>query len=160
MKSRLKLTMGTVVLTAFVISIALMKIGFADNPENGNGSVQISQTSTDILLLADASQDSEGRSSDLSAIYAELRELTKKYRHAKERSSKERIRVRTEELMNHLFNAKVQHDRKRLQVLEEKVRKVRERLTELQSHKSDLVHKGVQRALDSGTLPDWAPDQE
>ena len=109
------------------------------------------------ILFADATQKQGPGGMNLNAVYSELKELVKKYKKANSHDSKERIHARAQELMGQLFDAKVQLERRRIQVAEEKLAKEKQRLAEMQNHKQDLVHKGVQRALQQGELPEWAP---
>lgn len=109
------------------------------------------------ILLADATQKEGPGGMNLNAVYTELKELVKKYKKADSRDSKERIHARTQELMGQLFDAKVQLERRQIQAAEERLAKEKQKLAEMQSHKQDLVHKGVQRALQQGELPEWAP---
>jgi hypothetical protein len=109
------------------------------------------------MLFADASQKEGPGGMNLNAIYTELKDLVKKYKKAKSRDSKERIHARAQELMGQLFDAKVQLERRRIQKAEERLTKEKQRLAEMQNHKQDLVHKGVQRALKQGEMPEWAP---
>jgi outer membrane murein-binding lipoprotein Lpp len=109
------------------------------------------------ILLADAPPDAGSNSSNLGAIYEELRSLAKQYREAKDRNAKERVSARVQDLMGRLFDAKVQMERRRIQAAEEKLNKEKKRLEQLQSHKQDMVHKGTQKLLTEGELPEWAP---
>ncbi len=109
------------------------------------------------LLLAEGPPPAEQPSANLSAIYEELRSLAKQYREAKDRNAKERVSARVQDLMGRLFDAKVQMERRRIQAAEEKLNKEKKRLEQLQSHKQDMVHKGTQKLLTEGKLPEWAP---
>ena len=112
------------------------------------------------ILFADAAQRQGPGGMNLGAVYTELKDLVKKYRKADSREAKERIHARTQELMGQLFDAKVQLERRRIEIAEERLAREKRKVAEMQSHKQDLVHKGARRVLDQGELPEWAPKRD
>lgn len=131
-----------------------------DNPDETPAVISTVESGELDLLFADVSQEGGGGGINLSAAYAELRDLVKKYRKAKERVEKERIVTRAEELMGQLFDAKVQSEKRRVEALERKLAEDKRRLKDMQSHKRDLVKTATQRALENGEMPEWAPQRE
>lgn len=104
-----------------------------------------------------AAADQEGQQGiNKAAIYDQLKQLMKNYREARSEDAKQRILNRASELMSQLFDAKVQREQRRLDALQRRLNEEQNRLHEMQLHKEDLVHQGVQRALETGELPDWA----
>jgi hypothetical protein len=85
-----------------------------------------------------------------------LKQLAKDYRNANSPDLKPGIASRAEELMGQLFDAKVQFEQDRISALEQRLSDERRKLKDMQNHKRDLVHTGTRKALESGTLPDWA----
>lgn len=157
MTKKLLITASITGFMAILLSVAPLSIGVADNPQPTTPAADEWEATFTEFLLAQASQ--EGTSYNLSAAYEELRELARQYRRTREREAKERVRVRAEEIMDQIFNAKVQHERKRLQVMEERLRAEKERLNQMQAHKRDMVNKAVEKALSTGEMPDWATDK-
>lgn len=157
MNTKLTVTAGIIGFFVILIALAPAGVGIANNTPSTTVTLDEWDANLTEILLAQASQ--EGTSYNLSAAYEELKDLAKQYRKAKKRGAQERIHVRAEEIMSQIFEAKVQHERKRLQVMEERLRAEKERLNQMQAHKRDLVNKGVEKALSSGEMPDWATDR-
>ena len=99
-------------------------------------------------------------SPDLAGAYAELRQLGREYKAAQAEDAKQHIRVRAEELMSQIFEAKVQKEQRRIEAEERRLNNEKEMLRERQQHKMDLVHQGVQRFFDTGEPPEWATSRE
>jgi hypothetical protein len=154
MKKNLIIPISITMLTAICLMFTLNRQVSADSVPDFIAAVETGEYE---ILLADATQKQGPGGMNLNAIYSELKELVKKYKKADSHDSKERIHTRAQELMGQLFDAKVQLERRRVQAAEEKLAKEKQRLAEMQSHKQDLVHNGVQRALQQGELPEWAP---
>lgn len=159
MKSRLILSLFLAGFFLMVLTTIPLRVTTADNPEEVPDVIAAVESGAAELLFAEISQEVEP-SINQAAIYAELKELVKKYRKSREREAKERIAVRVEELMEQLFNAKVQRERHLVAELEQRLEKAKQRLSQLQDHKGDLVHKGVQKILESGEMPDWAEEDK
>ncbi|MFH1735915.1 MAG: hypothetical protein ABIE92_14510 [bacterium] len=111
-------------------------------------------------MFASAGEQQESSGYDLDGIYTELKQLAKDYKRAKDRDAKERIHVRTKELMGQLFDAKVQMERRRIEAAEERLQQEKRKLENMQTHKLDMVHQASQRALDNGEVPQWAPKNQ
>jgi len=95
----------------FLTTLAFMPLHAAagNNPDETLAVISTVESGELDLLFADVSQEGGEGGINLSAAYAELRDLVKKYRKAKERVEKERIATRAEELMGQLFDAKRAH---------------------------------------------------
>jgi hypothetical protein len=93
---------------------------------------------------------------DLAGAYAELRQLAQSYKEARSEEAKQRIRVRAEDLMSQVFDAKVQREQRRIEAEERRLNTEKELLHEKQMHKQDLVHQGVMRFFETGEPPEWA----
>lgn len=149
-------------LTILVLAIVMggtLKTTTADTPEEAPDVIGAIESSAANPLYADITQEG-GPSYNFGAIYAELRQLMEQYRRAREKDAKQRIMVRAEELMGQLFDAKVQAEQRRIERMEERLNKEKHRLQEMQSHKRDLVHQGVQKAFKTGEMPDWAREDK
>ncbi len=146
-----------ITLTAVLLIVTFQFSSAGTQPETENEIAVLEPISTE-LLFANAAQ-TETASPNFAAIYSELKDIMKKYKEAKSRNAKERLHNRTQELMGQLFDAKVQTERRRIQAAEEKLAKQKHRLAEMQSHKQDLLHKGVQKALNEGKMPEWTKEQ-
>jgi hypothetical protein len=114
----------------------------------------VAQQEQDPTVAAAAQEGQQGINK--AAIYDQLKQLGKEYREARSQDAKQRIVNRANDLMSQLFDAKVQREQRRIDALQRRLNEEQNRLHEMQTHKQDLVHQGVQRALDTGELPDWA----
>ena len=158
MKVKLMITLFLASLFLIFVSMTSLQTGTAGNPQGTPTKTIDISSDNSAILLSDASQTDDG-GYNLKAAYAELKDLGKKYRKARSRDAKQRIVTRAEEVMGQLFNAKVQHEQRRIRALEKRLNQEKERLREMQTHKIDLVHKGVQKALNKGEMPEWAPEK-
>jgi hypothetical protein len=136
------------------LTITPVQVGVADTPQTAPVTIDEWDANLTEILLAQA--ESEGSTYNLSAAYEELKNLAKQYKKAKERGEQERIHMNAEEIMEQIFDAKVQHEQRRLQQMERRIRAEKERLNEMQAHKHDLINQGVKKALEDGEMPDWA----
>ncbi|RJP79354.1 MAG: hypothetical protein C4524_05260 [Candidatus Zixiibacteriota bacterium] len=155
----MKATLAYPVILAGWLILALALPAAGDNPTPPSAMEQALESGEFELLLAEAGQRGDG-GPDLAAIYEQLRQMGKDYKNARSRDEKQGIANRAEELMGQLFDAKVQHEQRRLETMERRLRDEQDRLRQMQMHKRDLVHQGVQRALENGELPEWAAPQK
>lgn len=130
-----------------------------DNPDETPAAIAAVESGEIDLLLADISQVGEG-GVNISAAYAELKDLARQYRESRTREAKERVANRAEDVMGQLFDAKVQVEARRIEAMEKRLDAEKQRLKDMQSHKVDLVKKAVSRALENGEMPEWAPSRE
>ncbi|MFH1862993.1 MAG: hypothetical protein ABH878_09315 [bacterium] len=89
----------------------------------------------------------------------EMKDLARQYRKARSEDERNTIAQRMDRLMSDLFEARIQMEHRRIEVLERRVMAEKQRIQDMQDHKTDLVHRASQRALESGEFPDWASKQ-
>lgn len=158
MKGKLLMTICAAGLFLLLATLSTLPTGTAGNQqETQNATVALSSDDSDLLFAGVDQADNPGY--NLQSAYAELKDLGKKYRKARERDARQRILTRAEELLEQIFDAKVQKEEQRIQALEKRLNQEKERLHDMQLHKMDLIHNGVQKALDQGELPDWASEK-
>lgn len=157
MKRKLMITASVAIPLVIILAMAPLQVGVADTPQTAPVTVDEWDANLTEILLAQAS--SEGSTFNLSAAYEEMKRLAKQYREAREQDAKQRIRTRAGEIMEQIFDMKVQHEQKRLDKMEKRIRAERERLSDMQTHKHDLINQGIEKALSSGEMPDWATDR-
>ena len=157
MKRKVMIMTGVAIPLLVFLAMTPLQVGVADTPQTTPVTVDEWDANLTEILLAQAERG--GSDYNLQGAYEEMKRLAKQYREAREQDAKQRIRTRAGEIMGQIFDAKVQHEQKRLQMMEKRIRAEKERLNEMQSHKHDLINQGVEKALSSGEMPDWATDR-
>ncbi len=137
-----------------IMSIAFLSAQADDPISAATAGVKDAAQEPDPMVAAAAQEGQQGINK--AAIYDQLKQLGKDYREARSQDAKQRILIRANDLMSQLFDAKVQREQRRIDALQRRLNEEQNRLHEMQLHKQDLVHQGVQRALETGELPDWA----
>jgi hypothetical protein len=132
----------------------------SENPEPGYAIQAVESGQLEALFAQGGGGASDNN--DVQGMYNELKKIAKEYHNATRPEAKSGLSQRADNLMGILFDAKVQKETKRIDVLERRLKGERDRLKQMQSHKLDLVHKGVQKLLDSGgqEVPEWATPQQ
>ncbi|MCX6641093.1 MAG: hypothetical protein NTW14_11545 [bacterium] len=139
---------------AAVILISQQSTSAADNPATS----KTATPAVDQQLYAQASSSGDP-AINKKAIYGELKRLMKEYRRANEAGAKARIETRMDDLVGQLLDAKVVSQQQHISDLEAKLTAAQDHLHQMQLHKQDLIHEGVQRALQQGQLPDFEKKQ-
>ncbi len=150
MKTKVMMLSMMILALAILISLQLRPAA-ADDPTPAV--IQAIENGQMETLLAEATQEG---GYDLNAIYEELKQLGKQYKRADSRDAKGRIVTRAEELMGQLFDAKLQKEKQRIEVMQRRLDDERHKVAGMEEHKWDLVKEGTQKALNGEPLPEWA----
>ncbi len=99
----------------------------------------------------------DAQATEAAAIGEELKEIQIQYHETRAIKAKERLHVRSQELVTQLFEAKVRRKVQRIKAIEARLAEEKKSLSELHSRKQKMIQNGTEQALQTGEMPEWGP---